>query len=534
MIKVLIVDDEEGQRSGLIRHVDWNAYEMVVTGEAESARQALELAADNPPDLMISDIRMPGADGLELCRSMRELNHALRIIMVSGYEKFEYAKTAIDIGIDAYLVKPIDFSQLAEVLDQVKHSFFSHLQKQEEDSQLREKLREFLPFARQNFLHELIYGHAGTEEDIRKRSRYLQMFEMEVSHAVLIVNRDSSERLPSASEENRELEHLKIRKIAQHALGDILEEVHTSRGDMILIVRCPVQSSPNRILEQRLERFHQEVENELGCKINIGIGPAVESLQEIVDSFRLAQRAIQQRLLIGSGQIIYWYDIGEKKIWPGSGVEIERSVKDILKSLQQGDGGSIDETFRLIIHKLIESDSITETETGCICMELVSSAIRIIGEMSESLRQDFDSEKELWKRLLSCNGTLQMLQETKKILIQFCDLIAERKNSRHRSIIQIALEYIGEHYREDISLQDAAEKVYLSPSYLGTLLRVELKQSFTEYLTRLRIEKAKELLKDPQYKLYEISEHVGYQNPAYFSNIFKRYTGLSPKDFRNS
>lgn len=532
MIKVLIVDDEERQRSGLIRHVNWEAYGMVVAGEAESAQQALEFAMDNPPDLLITDIRLIGTDGLELSRSMLAAKKEMKIVMITGYEEFEYAKTAIDIGIEAFLIKPIDFLELNKTLERISKSFFNNLKKQEEELQLRNQLKELLPFSREKFLHELITGLTDTEERIRMRSRYLQMFGTAGSYTVIIITRDFDGFFKYTSEESMQLDYIKIRRIAGDILCDILEATTALFGNSVLIVRCPAGSEPNEILEHKLDMFHQEAEKELNCKINIGIGSAVDSLQQIADSFRLAQRAISQRLLKESGQIIYWNDIGWKNIH--SGVEMSILITNILDSLRVGDRRKIDEIFETMVRTLIESDSISETETECICLELVNGATKIAGEMNEPLEKQPGTVKELWKHLLDCSGTIQMLQETRKILIQFCNHISERENNRYRSIVRSALKYIGEHYSEDLSLQDVAKKVYLSPSYLGTLLRAELKQPFTDYLTGVRIEKAKELLKNPQLKLYEISDHVGYQNSAYFCKVFKQYTGMSPKEFRNA
>jgi two-component system, response regulator YesN len=530
-MRVLIVDDEERQRSGLIRHIDWNAYGMMITGEAESAQQALELAAENPPDLLITDIRLIGTDGLELSRSMRTVNKDLQIIMITGFEDFDYAKSAIGIGIEAFLLKPIDFPELAANLKRIGQSFFMDLKKHEEDLQLHEQLKEILPIAREKLLHELISGLAGTEEQIRTRTRYLQMFESGDTHAVIVVMTSNDGPLPHDSEENAELAYLKIKRIAEEVLSDVLETITTLRGDSILIVNCSVYPDFYKILEQKLEGFHHKAEMELGCKIDIGIGPAVDSLQRIADSFRLAQRAINHRLLQGTGQIMYWNDTGGNIY---SSVEIDSLIVRFFEGLRLGDRETIDNIFDSIIRRFIESDTITESEAGCRCLELVSGASRIMAEMGETSGRHAGFEKELWKRLLDCDGLIQMLKQTKEILMQACDYIAERKRSRYRSIVQGAIDYIGAHFYEDLTLQDVAGKVYLSPSYLGSILRAELKQSFTEYLAGVRIDRAKELLRNPQYKLYEISEQVGYQNPAYFCNVFKRYTGMSPKEFRNS
>ena len=132
-IQVLIVDDEEHQRKGLIKHVKWSKFDMEIIGEAESADEALEVASLCPPDLMITDIFMHGKDGLFLSETMKQLYSELKIIIITGYEKFDYAKSAIDLGVDAMLLKPVDFEELSENLNAISHSYHNDLKKQEDD-----------------------------------------------------------------------------------------------------------------------------------------------------------------------------------------------------------------------------------------------------------------------------------------------------------------------------------------------------------------------------------------------------------------
>jgi two-component system response regulator YesN len=186
------------------------------------------------------------------------------------------------------------------------------------------------------------------------------------------------------------------------------------------------------------------------------------------------------------------------------------------------------------VHELIDSDSWNETETRSICFELVIGSYRIAREIGDPMGRYFGSEKKMWKQILDCEGTIQLLQVTRSILAEFCEFISQRKKSHYSLIVQRALEFMQEHFSEDLSLQDVAQKVYLSPSYLGALLRSELGRSFTEQLTVMRMNKAKGILVNPRCKLYEVADSVGYKNPAYFAALFKRHVGMSPTEYRDS
>lgn len=167
-----------------------------------------------------------------------------------------------------------------------------------------------------------------------------------------------------------------------------------------------------------------------------------------------------------------------------------------------------------------------------ICLELVNEASRVAGEIGDVSRY-LGSEKELRKRILDREEELELLQETIRILTDCCDFIAERKKSHAQVIVQKALDYMNSHYKDNLSLRSVADSVYLSPNYLGALLRSELGYSFTDLLINIRINKAKELLQDSHVKLYEVAESIGYKNIGYFTNLFKRITGLTPKEYRD-
>ncbi len=187
-MKIFVVDDEIRQRQSIIRHVDWNRYEMRVTGEAEDAAEALALAELDPPDLLITDIRLLGMSGLELSSRMRVYNPKLRIIMVTGYEQFEYAKTALDLGVDAFLVKPIDFGKLAAILEQMHGERLIDMRKTEEEARVKDQLKSFALIARENLMQELIHGLLLHESEAAERARSLGMFTDAVPRSIAIVS----------------------------------------------------------------------------------------------------------------------------------------------------------------------------------------------------------------------------------------------------------------------------------------------------------------------------------------------------------
>lgn len=529
-IKVMVVDDEERQRRSIVRHVDWERYRMQVVGEAEDAAEALELAGRAAPDLLITDIRLLGASGLELAARMREINPRLRIILVTGYEEFEYAKSALDIGVDAFLVKPIMFDELKALLASICQADAAERTRSREERQLKEQLSAFKPVAQEQFFQELIQGLVVGEETIRLRADAFGLFAREGLRRVLIavIDADPDAALPK-EEQIRRARGL-LGEAAAAVCGALLEErTTTQRGSLVLILSERETGGFDRDTEACIERLRLEAEKIEGCTVSIGIGPPVPALNQLSRSFRLAQHAVNQRLLGGGERTYSWKTLIQPEDRPDK--SIEALVGDFFEVLGAGDSQNSLNLLGEILSGIAGNLEVQGAKLRSLCLQLVTGAYRTAAEIGDAARQ-LGPESALWERILECGEETEQLQETVDILNGICAFIAERKKSHTQLVVQKALDYMNVHYKESLTLRSVAESVYLSPSYLGALFRTELGASFTDQLIQIRIQKAKEMLQQPHLKLYEVAEGVGYQNIGYFTGVFKRMTGFSPKEYR--
>lgn len=529
-IKVLVVDDEERQRSSIIRHVDWKRYHMRVVGESEDADRAIELAELEPPDLLITDIRMLGMNGLVLSSRIRDINSRVRIIMVTGYEEFEYAKSALDIGVDAFLVKPIIFDELTTILERIYRSEQLELSKNREEMLIKEQLDTFRPIAREQFLQEIIHGLILGEEAFKARANALGMFAHEQVRRILIIVIDTDpDSILSKEEQVR-----RVKQVLDESLvticGSLLEEkTTTQRGNIVLILKDCTASDFEDETEQILQSLDREAGKIEFCKVCIGAGPPIPTPGQLSESFRLAQRAVNQRLLGSDERTFSWLVLKERGDIPEKSQE--ELLGDFFEVLGSGDSQSSLILLGEILRSIAGNLHIHGTELRSLCLQLISGANRIAAEIGDVSRH-VGSEKKLWEQILDCREEPELLQETVRIITGLCDFIAERKKSHTQIIVQKALEYMNEHFNENLSLRSVADSVYLSPNYVGALFRAELGVSFTDQLIQIRVNKAKEMLHHSQLKLYEVAEYVGYQNIGYFTSLFKRITGFSPKEYR--
>lgn len=530
-IKVFVVDDEERQRHSIVRHVEWERYRMRVIGEAEDADGALQRARVCPPDLLITDIRLLGASGLELSSRMREINPRLRIIIMTGYEEFQYAKSALDIGVDAFLMKPILFDDLHDILDRIYRAESAELSKNEEERRLLEQLDTFRPIAQHQFVQELLHGLVVGEAAIRARAATLGLFAVEGPRRVLTLVIDTSPSSSSPAEEQLRLVQEKMERTAEAVCGALLERTTTTRrGNIVLILRGGEAADFESATDGCVRQLQAELESIRGFSVRIGIGPQVSGPDQLSESFRLAQRAASRRLL-GGAEAAYSWNLPEEQ-GADRHKKTEERIGDFYDVLGGGDSRISLGLLGEILGDVAGNPATSHAELQTLCLQLVSGAYRAAAEIGDAGRQ-LGAENKLWEQVLACREEPELLQATVKLIHELCEFIAERKKSHTLVVVQKALEHMNEHYRENLSLRSVAESVYLSPNYLGALFRAELGSSFTDQLIWIRVQKAKEMLLRPELKLYEVAERVGYQNIGYFTGVFKRLTGYSPKEYRD-
>jgi|GEM_PF-1149351 Response regulator containing CheY-like receiver domain and AraC-type DNA-binding domain len=529
-IKVFVVDDEERQRNAIIRHIDWKQYHMRVAGQAEDAEAALMLAQTEPPDLLITDIRMLGATGLELSARMRRINPRLRVIMVTGYEEFEYAKSALDIGVDAFLVKPVMFDELQAVLERIYQSKQLEQLKIREEKQIKEQLDTIRPIAREQFLQEIIHGLIIGEDFIRSRADAVGLFRQSCRRRVLVIVIDTDPSSALSREEQIMLVGQTFGKAASAWCGPLLEEqLTTQRGNIVLILQAHTEDDFEEKTEYVLQSLGREAAEIDFCKISIGAGPVISRLSQLSESFLLAQRAVNQRLLGSNDRTFSRLMLHDPGHIPDKSTE--ELIDDFFEVFGGGDSQSSLSLLGEVVRSIAGNLQIQEIKLRSVCLQLISGANRIAAEVGD-VNRHIGPEKSLWEQILNCKEEPELLQETVRIITGLCDFIADRKKSHSQIVVQKALDYMHLHYADNLSLRLVAESVYLSPNYLGALFRSELGVSFTDQLIQIRINKAKEMLHQSHLKLYEVAESAGYQNIGYFTSLFKRITGFTPKEYR--
>ena len=535
-IKVFLVEDEMVIRRGIKNSIDWEKEGYIFCGEASDGELAYPMIIKEKPDILITDIRMPFMDGLELCKLVKEELPNIKILILSGYDEFDYAKEAIRLGVTEYLLKPISSGKLLEALNGVSES----IRREKEDKDLvrkyMEEMRENTEHEKQKFFEQMIAGNLSMADALETGKKYEMNLSAGMYNLLLFrftlgkENRKSGELLGEAE--------YAIKKLTER-LEYVFEFQRGVEGWAFLLMADNEEQMSERVKE--LSKDLEEImKNYSTIAYFGGIGQPVARLRELEESFREAERALAARFTMELNRIISVEDIRMAQnvdtlddIEITSFGEIEKTRTMLEKFLNNGAEDEIDEFVDVYINELPEENLKSVLMRQYIIMDAYIVMMSFC-EKIEGIEGEMQAQSEELKNSMK---TIQTLEEIKnyirmllKKIIGVRDTISGR---RYSDIIEIAKDQIRKTYMSDeISLNTIAAEVGMSPSYFSSIFSKEMGKTFVEYLTEIRMDRAKELLMCSSMKTSEIGYEVGYKDPHYFSYIFKKTQNCTPKEFR--
>lgn len=535
-IKVFLVEDEMVIRRGIKNSIDWEKEGYIFCGEASDGELAYPMIIKEKPDILITDIRMPFMDGLELCKLVKEELPNIKILILSGYDEFDYAKEAIRLGVTEYLLKPISSGKLLEALNGVSES----IRREKEDKDLvrkyMEEMRENTEHEKQKFFEQMIAGNLSMADALETGKKY----EMNLSagmYNLLLFRFTLGEENRKSGELLGEAEYA-IKKLTER-LEYVFEFQRDVEGWAFLLMADNEEQMSERVKE--LSKDLEEImKNYSTITYFGGIGQPVARLRELEESFREAERALAARFTMELNRIISVEDIRMAQnvdtlddIEITSFGEIEKTRTMLEKFLNNGAEDEIDEFVDVYINELPEENLKSVLMRQYIIMDAYIVMMSFC-EKIEGIEGEMQAQSEELKNSMK---TIQTLEEIKnyirmllKKIIGVRDTISGR---RYSDIIEIAKDQIRKTYMSDeISLNTIAAEVGMSPSYFSSIFSKETGKTFVEYLTEIRMDRAKELLMCSSMKTSEIGYEVGYKDPHYFSYIFKKTQNCTPKEFR--
>ncbi len=493
---LLIVDDEAATRRGLSSFFDWGSIDCDVTATACDGAEAIEIIKSTPVDIVITDVKMPVTDGLELARYIYENHPQIAVIILTGYAEFEYARTAIRYNVSSFLLKP---TPKDEIVAAVKEAQQRIIVSKRQDSIAKSELA----FLKDQFLQELTYG--SVSEDTDKR---LEQFHISLDYYYI-----AAFRLDGAPSELNQLKELIIQQKSNSfcfRYNNLILSVYFYEELASVMENC-----------QEIVRIPEQL---YSMKVFVGVSSLHHGAAEFSTATFEAIHTLS--LTFYSPSSIAVFDAAEGRIDNILSAEDTLSLYELENAIRQRDFQAVSAVTSALFLKL-KSNFVNENDAKSICSYIYYLTFRVLAKSGHAL----PSEEHLAQ--IGRATDIFQLEDIIKRLLAFAREELTSSDREYSGYVQQAITYIREHPADELTLDDIAQHTHMNSSYLSRIFKKECGCSVTEYITTIRMEKAKELLETTNLLTYEIAEQIGVNEPSYFSMLFKKYAGLTPTEYRS-
>lgn len=516
--KVFFVEDEIVTREGIRDNVDWQADGFELCGEASDGETALPFLQKIKPDLLITDIKMPFMDGLQLCKVVQERMPWMKVIILSGHDEFEYAQEAIKLGVTEYLLKPVTVQDMHNVLKKVALQIDQERMEQENLQNLEKQVAANRAVLREKFLLNLLVGAISPAEAV-EQSESLDLGLVARYYLVVVIKIEMHD--PTQQLRYDECQH--IREIVS-GLVQSNPDVFLVNKDLEELVLIMKGEAPEYLQEEKnffLEKIERSAKG-TRCKLTIGASTPKMRIAEICQSFFESLAIIQNT---------------SNSSRDGDGMDKAELLKldkfAVEEYLRCGVKEDFDDFFGAFMLPLGESTFKSPIIKNYVFMDLVLTTARFASELGGNIDQVIPELGRIEEIIKDAKTIDQIKGQAHAILNRALEFRDSQAGGQHVGMIQQAREYLDHHYMDpNISLGEVAAQVGHSPCHFSTVFSRETGLTFKDYLTESRLRKAKELLRMTTLRSSEISYQIGYNDPHYFSYVFRKRFGLSPKEFR--
>ncbi|QAY66038.1 response regulator transcription factor [Paenibacillus protaetiae] len=515
MYRILLVDDERIILEGISTMVNWQSQGAELAGTARNGIEALDLMEKLKPDIVISDIKMPGMDGLQLVEKAYELFPGTGFILLSGFSEFDYARKAMQYGVKHYLLKPCNENVILEALQELITGLEGKRHREQFMQGLQQELAKVLPHAKEQFLKELVTNKTYGQRDW---DDYRRLFRIEVE-------KEQVQLILFQPEGEYEYEHLfAIKNIAEDLLGKSIVLLGTTIGGQALLLlkesyRQEWLFEKLQLIKETFIRFYKQ---------DSTIAVSAPSL--ITDArfmYRETMECLDYRFYFGEGTIISKKDIAHVESAPAMDYDDEK----LALHLKSGNWDGAGQELELFFQELAGSR-----------MDAVMTRSYLMTLLITIARQSRPEEMGRYMQLITKLDEQHTLKASQQFVTDIAKAVAaanhQTQKTKHSSIIERMIEVVNENIGDELLSLNwvASETLYMNADYLGKLFKKETGEKFSNFVMRQRIEKAVQLIEAAEdVKVFELAEQLGFgDNPQYFSQVFKKYTGQTPSEYRKA
>ena len=536
MLKVFLVEDEVVMRNGIKNNIPWEQEGFEFAGEASDGELAYPLIKKEKPDILITDIRMPFMDGLELSRLVKKELPQIKIIILSGYNEFDYAKTAINIGVTDYLLKPISSAKLLEAVKKVADM----IEKEQDNARL---IKRYEKEMEENILQEkhklwgaLASNRLSTIELLEKGQRLGIDFTASAYQVFLFKLMQEGDATGCSEELNRASE--KVNELAG-SWEYVLSFDRSPEGWAFLIKGESEEEVQSTYLETRKELL-ELVEGYPKVEYFGGIGNVVHRIGDIQTSYKEAARAFSSRFFMDANQIADSAEMVKVQMEQDGKIDVSKMLSKkrehelVERFLKNGTTEEVDSFLDELFQNIGEQNCKSLLYRQYVVMDLFFCASDFLGNLEIDIENLPEECRDINQIVEKAEDAANLRYQIGNLFTDTMQLRDGHSKKKYSKLLEDAKAFIDENYKHDeMSLNTVAAQVNISPSYFSTIFSSEMGQTFVEYLTHVRLEKAKELLMCSNMRTAEIGYEVGYKDSHYFSYIFKKVVGCSPKEYRN-
>lgn len=533
MYKILLVDDEILVRDAIRENIDWGKLDCELIGDCENGKQAVEFVKTHEVDIVLTDILMPYMDGMELSHFLHDNYPDILIVIFSGFGEFEYAKKAIQYNVSEYMLKPVTAMELTKVIENMKEKLDSRKKEQRKMESLTQVSQDYHKNAnviRSKALDCLVKCTREVQVSLDELERMGITFQA-ASYRVAVFDIDTYSEMYQMDMDKQQESALMA--FVLFNVGDeiVVREkagvVYQEGNNRVCIIFAGNRTKEfSESIHRICHEIQKKVKEVIGLETSIGIGSWVRSPYELIYSYRLAAKAIDYRYLLGGNLL---FDMEEKKT--DNSIFLINDLETLTEAIKSGDRRLMEETLGQIETEI--KSALVEKSYACIYLQQV---IRAIGNTCQSLSEEPEKIIAQRETLLKAVTEQRMFSQAAALVEKYAqevfDELQELNSSSGQRQGMLAMDYIQKNYMDPcLSLNSICSYLNISTSYFSTIFKEMTGETFIEVLTKVRMEKAKELLENTTMKNYEIAEKVGFSDPHYFGISFKKITGKTPTEY---
>lgn len=532
-MKIAIIDDEPLVRLGLqsmLRREELG-YELI--GEAANGRQGLDLIIEGDPDIVITDMKMPVLDGLEMMRLASQAGRHPKYIVLSGYDEFRLVKQAMKQGAEEYLMKlDLESKTLEDILAAVREKIMAERGGVLAPRPLHENMGKNIHMFRESFFRHIIAKPTLSESTLIDQAKHLGL-KLSGLLTCMVIRISNLSVLDKYEEDEVVSFEAAIRSTINEIINDVYDgyTFSWSHGEFVVVFSAPHHIDTDSLRDKVTsmgDRLVQVLDQYFGISVSVGISDPCSRYSDLAPAYFSACRAAQHSYYTGDQSVLLYRDLPSDYEDPDQ-IDVFSLRDSLTEAIELHDVQAIGKVFESMIG-LLNKPNVSRKQAYDLCFQIAYSIGGSQGISEEKLREVV-GDNSLYEAILGLGTLAQIIDWLIGLEQRICRVVAVQDQSKVHRIVSRAKRYILDHYMERVSLEKVASSINISPGYLSTVFRQSTGTCFTDYVTSVKINQAKRLLRETNYKVYEVSEMLGYQNAYYFSKVFKKITGMTPTEY---